>query len=127
MSQQSGKIRLGIAALLGALALAVLCSVRSGASSGVERNALDAGTVNESVLYSFVAAGAKLTQGRRLKTDPPRREVVLGGGPHAGGGASGGDPGFEQTGQEHPGDRADARGFAQHGAALFTWQRTAAL
>src|SRR5208283_5251110 len=74
-----------------------------------------------------VAAGAKLTQGRRLKTDPPRREVVRSGGPHAGGGASGGDPGFEKTGKERPGDRADFGCIAQHGATLFTVRRAAAL
>src|ERR1700733_2390835 len=40
-----------------------------------------------------VAAGGKLTQGRRLKNDPPRRGLLRNGGPHAGGGGNGGDPG----------------------------------
>src|SRR5579883_1667625 len=54
----------------------------------------------------FVSADAKLTQGRRLKTDPPRRGVLRTGGPHAGGGGSGGDPGLETAGQKHSRDRA---------------------
>jgi hypothetical protein len=36
------------------------------------------------VVTGVVAADAKLTQGRRLKTDPPRRGVLRSGGPHAG-------------------------------------------
>jgi len=55
-----------------------------------------------------VAAGGKLTQGRRLKNDPPRRtgysEVE---GAHAGDGGSGGDPGPGAVRQHaHSGDRA---------------------
>ena len=40
----------------------------------------------------------KLTQGRRLKIDPPRRGVLPSGGPHVGGGGSGGGPGLETAG-----------------------------
>ena len=68
---------------------------------------------------TIVAAGAKLTQGRRLKTDPAWRGVLPSGGTHAGGGGSGGDPGLEQARQKHSRDRAEARSVAQHGAALF--------
>ena len=50
-------------------------------------------------LSEGVAAEAKLTQVRRLKTDPPRRGVFRSGGPHAGGGGSGGDPCLEAAGQ----------------------------
>src|SRR5271170_4224752 len=78
-------------------------------------------------MFVVVSADAKLTQGRRLKTDPPRREVHRSGGPHAGGGESGGDPGLEQAGQERACDRTDARRVAQHSAALFTERLAAAL
>ncbi len=48
-----------------------------------------------------VAAGGKLTQGRQLKTDPPRHGLLRWGGAHVGDGGSGGDPGLETAGQEH--------------------------
>src|SRR5579863_9635403 len=74
-----------------------------------------------------VAADAKLTQGRRLKIDPPRRGVLRSGGPHAGGGGSGGDPGLETARQEHSRDRAAARGVTQYGAPLSAGGRKAAV
>jgi hypothetical protein len=40
----------------------------------------------------------KLTQGRPLKIDLPRRGILPSGGPHVGGGGSGGDPGLETAG-----------------------------
>jgi hypothetical protein len=46
----------------------------------------------------LVAADAKLTQGRPLKIDLPRRGILPSGGPHVGGGGSGGDPGLETAG-----------------------------
>src|SRR5579875_613786 len=76
---------------------------------------------------TIVSADAKLTQGRRLKTDPPRRGVLRTGGPHAGGGGSGGDPGLETAGQKHSRDRANARRVAQHGTSLSTTRRAAAV
>src|SRR5271168_3233420 len=75
----------------------------------------------------LVAADAKLTQGRRLKIDPPRRGVLLSGGPHVSGGGSGGDPGLETARQEHSQDRTDARRVTQYGAALSAGRRTAAV
>lgn len=53
-----------------------------------------------------VAADAKLTRGRQLKIDPPRRGVLPSGGPHVGSGGSGGDLGLETAGKEHSRDRA---------------------
>src|SRR5271169_3176656 len=75
----------------------------------------------------IVAADAKLTQGRRLKIDPPRRGVLRSGGPYAGRGGSGGDPGLETAGQEHPRDRSDARLVTQHGATVPAGRRIAAV
>src|SRR5271166_5035511 len=78
-------------------------------------------------LDAVVAADAKLTQGRRLKIDPPRRGVLRSGGPHVGGGGSGGDPGFETARQEHSRDRSDARRVTQYGATLSAGRRTTAV
>ncbi len=77
--------------------------------------------------FTPVAADAKLTQGRRLKIDPPRRGVLRSGGPHVGGRGSGGNPGLETARQKHPRDRADSRRVAQHGATLSAGRRAAAL
>ena len=44
--------------------------------------------------------------------------VLRAGGPHVGGGASGGDPGLETAGQKHSRDRADSRCVAQHAFTL---------
>src|SRR5271170_1313782 len=64
---------------------------------------------------------------RRCKTDPPRRGVLRSGGPYAGRGGSGGDPGLETAGQEHPRDRSDARLVTQHGATVPAGRRIAAV
>ena len=83
---------------------------RSAPSNRTRRRAAIPG-LNPSHRFSWkwetlgVAADAKLTQGRRLKIDPPRREVLPSGGPHVGGGGSSGDPGLEAAGQEHPRDQ----------------------
>jgi hypothetical protein len=75
------------------------------------------------VLRLFVAADAKLTQGRRLEVDPPRREVLPSGGPHASGGGSGGDPGLETTREERSRARPNARRITQHDTALSARSR----
>ena len=49
--------------------------------------------------FNRVAADAKLTRGRRLKIYSSQRGVFPSGGPHVGGGGSGGDPGLETSGK----------------------------
>src|SRR5215469_13863127 len=69
----------------------------------------------------------KTDPGRRLKIDPPRHGLLREGGPYAGGGGSGGDPGLETAGQEYSQDCADAEPVTKHGAALSAWRGTAAV
>jgi|SRR5580658_4450427 hypothetical protein len=56
---------------------------------------------------------------RQSKPDPGRCEVLLMGGPHAGDGGSGGDPGTEPAREKHSCDRADAQGTEWIPAAVL--------
>ncbi len=98
---------------------------------GLEEDLLTTVLVTEALAKRCASTSCKrrckTDPGRRLKTDPPWRGVLRSGGPHAGGGGSGGDPGIKQAGQEHSRHRANAEGVAQHGAALCTQRRVAAV